>query len=289
MTENRMQQEQTHSMDVGPISWWSWRPGMKPEKALFAGAVFALVGLALAASGLVTLVLGILDGNSPPLQLPGTVTSHSTVAFDNLPHLTIHLHAQGFPDQVMPAVPVSAAHSISDGAHVLVDYSPRLHFLYAIESQGRRYPIPGSSAAGNPFGSLALFFLGAVICPYPMLLTLLAWRDLNVGRGGRKKQQMRARVVGLRAAISSGTRRTGMMPVPSRSWHGVALQPLDSRITQQVMSFSIPEYTYALLHEGDTVEITYSPHLHYVYSISVVEAAKTGKAGKAVDSAETAQ
>ena len=285
MQENMMQQEDTQSVDdVGPISWWSWRPGMAPGKALFAGAVFTLVALMLVGSGLVTLVLGILDGVSPPLQLAGIVTSHSTGIIDNLPHLTIRLHTQSFPDEITPPVPVFASRNIHDGEHVLVDYSPRLHFLYALDSKGQHYLIPGSSAFGNPFGSFALLLLGVVLFPYPALLALWAWRDLNIGRSNRKKQQMTARVVGLRAATSSDTRRTGMMPVPSRSWHGVALWPVavDPGISRRVIPFSISEHTHALLHEGDRVEITYSPNMHYVYSIYSVST-------DVVNSAETQQ
>lgn len=267
------QQEGRQSMnDAGPISWWSWRPGMAPGKALLTGAVLTIVALALAAIGLVTLVLGILDDTSPPLQLAGIVTSHSTGVIDNMPHVTIRLHTAGFPDEITPPVPVSASRNIQDGDHVLVDYSPRLHFLYALDSNGRHYLIPGSSASGNPFGSFVLLLLGIVLCPYPSLLTRWAWRDLNIGRGSRKKQQMTARVVGLRATISSGTRRTGLIPVPARSWHGVALWPTtdDPAIPQRVIPFSISGRSYALLHEDDTVHITYSPNLHHVYSIYTV-------------------
>ena len=95
-----MQQDDRQSMDdVGPISWWSWRPGMAPGKALFTGVAFTIVALALAGIGLVTLVLGILDASSPPLQLAGIVTGRSTGMIDNLPHLIIRLHTEGFPDR----------------------------------------------------------------------------------------------------------------------------------------------------------------------------------------------
>ena len=82
---------------------------------------------------------------------------------------------------------------------------------------------------------------------------------------------MMAKVVGKRAAVRTvarrGTNRPGLLPQFSRSWYGVALDPIDEDATQQTMTFSISYETYCSVEEGTLVSITYSPHLHYVYKL----------------------
>jgi hypothetical protein len=193
-------------------------------------------------------------------------------SFDGLPRLTIRMHLPGFPVSVSPVVSNAAYHAISDGDHVTTDYSPRLHFLYALESAGQYYAIPGSSKADDPLGSTALLFLGVVFLPYPALLALWSWRDLHpTHNGGDRRCTMTAKVVGKRAAVRAvarrGTNRPGLLPQFSRSWYGVALDPIDEDSMQRTMTFSISYETYRPLEEGMRVSITYSPHLHYVYKL----------------------
>lgn len=273
---DRMQQQHeytTHEYD--PINWWSWRPGIKPRKAMFIGAPIAILALLLASIGLITLVSGILDSFSEPLQLPGIVSGHTINSFDGLPRLNIRLHTADFPTIVSPVVSNAAYHAIRDGDHILADYSPRLHFPYALESAGQHYPIPGSSRGDDPPGSVALLLLGAVLFPYPVLLVLWGWRDQHPGHNGTDGRcTMTAKIVGKRAAVRTVARRgsnlPGLLPQFSHSWYGVALDPIESTAAQQIMTFSIDYETYRSLEEGTPVRITYSPHLHYVHALEKI-------------------
>jgi hypothetical protein len=65
------------------ISKWRWRPGMKPRTALTIGVLFSVVGLLFVFLGLVSLIAGILDSNSPPLQVPGVVVGYTTNFLDS--------------------------------------------------------------------------------------------------------------------------------------------------------------------------------------------------------------
>src|SRR5690242_11804678 len=47
-----------------PISWWSWRPGFKPARALLIGALTSLLGLFIATTGLLALAAPLLDHTS---------------------------------------------------------------------------------------------------------------------------------------------------------------------------------------------------------------------------------
>ena len=266
MSDHPLQQRNKYNtQDTASISWWSWRPGIKPRNALVFGGLLSFLGLLLIGSGLLTLIVGIVDASSPPVQIPGTVTGHSTNALDGLPHLTIRLHASGFP-AVSPAVPQSISQTIHDGDPVLVDYSPRLHFLYALDYAGQRYSLPGASASGNPSGSLALLLIGLVLLPYPALLTRWGWLDLHAKYGER--DTMIARVIALRSTQQTHrVNRPGLTPRFSGSWYGVALQPLHSAASGEIRTFSIQQKTYQHLHEGSTVEIIFSSQLRYVYSI----------------------
>src|SRR6202023_944513 len=108
---------------------------------------------------ILTLIVGIVDASSPPVQIPGMVIGHATNALDGLPHLTIRLHESGFP-VISPAVSPSASQAIHKGDPVLVDFSQHLHFLYALDQAGQHYPLPGTSASGNLPGSFALLLIG---------------------------------------------------------------------------------------------------------------------------------
>jgi hypothetical protein len=252
---------------------------------MLLGGLITLLALLLGGIGLITLVLGIMDNSSAPLQLPGIVVNHTVNNLDGFPRLRItitnRLHAVGFPATVSPVVSMVTFHAIHDGDSILVDYSPRLHFLYALESAGRHYTLPGVSMADNPPGSVALLLLGVTLFPYPALLTLWGLRDLRSDysrRGGCCT--MKAKVVGKRAAVRTTTRsspiypgsahRPGLTPRLSRSWYGVALYPVEPTSSEQFMTFSINYETYCSVDEGVLVQITYSPHLHYVYKLEQV-------------------
>ncbi len=273
MSDDRAERQHEYDLrDHDSVNWWSWRPGIKPRKAMVIGGLITLFALLLIGIGLITLALGVLDGFSPPLQIAGVVAGHTMNNFDGLPHLNIRMHTPDFPSSVSPVVSNAAYQTLSDGEHVTADYSPRLHFLYALESAGQYYALPGSSKADDPLGSIALLFLGVVFLPYPALLALWSWRDLHPTRASWDGRcTMTAKVVGKRAAVRTvarrGTNRPGLLPQFSRSWYGVALDPIDEDATQQTMTFSISYETYRSLEEGTLVSITYSPHLHYVYKL----------------------
>ncbi len=280
--------------DADSITWWSWRPGIKPRNAVFVGGLITLLALLLGSVGLITLVLGIMDNASAPLQLPGIVAGHTVNILDGFPRLRItinnRLHAVGFPAMVSPVVSKVAFHAIHDGDSILLDYSPRLHFLYALESAGRYYTLPGVSMADNPIGSVALLLLGVTLFAYPALLTLWGLGDLRSAHSSRNGRcMMTARVVGKRATVPTITQRRdnrpGLTPRLSRSWYGVALDPVEpsssvaplsvacgARINPLVgvMTFSINYESFRSVDEGFLVHIVYSPHLHYVYKLEQV-------------------
>ena len=171
--------------------------------------------------------------------------------------------------------------------------------------------------ADNPIGSVALLLLGITLLPYPALLTLWGLRDLRSAHGRRNGCcMMTARVVGKRAAARTTTRsspqrslrsayqssrgsdnRPGLTPRLSRSWYGIALDPVEpsssvgtlsgtqwsayqffapagwgegARFSVGVMTFSINYETFRSVDEGVLVHIVYSPHLHYVYKLEQV-------------------
>ena len=49
------------------ITWWSWRPGIKPRNAFIIGAPLTLLACFFIGVGLYTLLFGIIDSYSPPL------------------------------------------------------------------------------------------------------------------------------------------------------------------------------------------------------------------------------
>ncbi|HEY5005723.1 MAG TPA: hypothetical protein VII61_21350, partial [Ktedonobacteraceae bacterium] len=75
----------------GPLSWWSWRPGIQPRNALLLGVPLALVTLFMVLLGTFTLIAGIEDSMSPPLRIPGTVLRHSEGTKISPPQLTVTL------------------------------------------------------------------------------------------------------------------------------------------------------------------------------------------------------
>ncbi|MFL5625423.1 MAG: hypothetical protein ACJ788_07480 [Ktedonobacteraceae bacterium] len=183
------EQQKRAGLDVELISWWSWRPGIRPRNALVSGGLITVVALLLAGTGLVTLVLAILHSFSPP----GQVT-----------------------------------------------------------------------------GSVSLLLLGGIMLPYPALLLIWGWQDLFASRESSKRCTLTGKVVGLRASVATRRRSAGLVPHAPRPWYGVALQFTDGAGEQQVTTFALSQERYMSLHEGDTVTITYSPHVHYVFALDQV-------------------
>jgi hypothetical protein len=261
-----LQEEGGHEPD-STISRWRWRPGMKPRNALNLGLLFSVVGLLFVIIGLVSLIAGIQDSNSPPLQVPGVIAGYTTNVLDSLPHSIIRTEKEGTTTTIAPAVSRETAQALHVGDHVILDYSQRLHFLYALESGGQRYILPGTSSAGNPFGSVALVLLGLAIFPYPAFLAFWGWRDLRAQVG----YTITARIVGLRSSKQTRSAQPGLTSRIFRSSYTLALEPVDSSTSSDVMTFNINEEMYRSLREGALVQITYSPDLHYVYTLKQVD------------------
>src|SRR5579884_1626478 len=158
------------------IIQWSWRLGIAPRNAIAIGGVLIFLALAFISSGMLAFIEGMLDSNTPPVRVPGQVTGYTTNILDNLPHMVIRLHSMGFPAQVTPAISPALRNSVQPGERVILDFSPRLHTLYALESKGQRYNLPGSSPVGNPLGAIALIVLGLLLFPYPFFLARWSWR-----------------------------------------------------------------------------------------------------------------
>jgi len=276
------QQQRDATLDVGPISWWSWRPGIKPRNALLIGGLISCMALVLASIGLIALVLSMLDSLSPPLQIPGIVTKHIANSLDGQPRLIFRLHTMGLPAEASAAVSDLDFRTIHDGDHILLDYTPHLHLLYALEHAGQHSMLPGSSTGGVFLGSIALLSSGLLFLAYPVVLANWGWLDLYGHDKEHRRCEMTAKVVGLRAAVQTRASRPGLTPRTSSTWYGVALYPVSvssppSELgamnwapTQQVMTFAISEHLYRSLHEGDVVRIIYSHHLHYAYSLEAL-------------------
>jgi hypothetical protein len=249
------------------ISRWHWRPGMKPRFALTIGVLFSAVGLLFVVIGLVSLIAGIQDSHSAPIQVPGIVTGYTTNLLDSLPHVIIRVEKENSTTTFAPAVSHVTAQSLHIGDHVIVDYSQRLHFPYALESKGQRYLLPGTSSAGNPFGSIALLFLGLIIFPYPSCLAFWGWSDLQAQVGNT----MTARIVDLRSSKQARAPQAGITSRVFRTTYTVAIEPIHASFAQEVVTFSIKEEMYLALRERALVQITYSPNLHYVYALKQVD------------------
>jgi len=249
------------------IAKWHWRPGMKPRLALTIGVLFTIVGLLFVVIGLVSLIAGILDSHSAPIQVSGVVTGYTTNLLDNFPHVIIRVEKENTTTTIAPAVSHATAQSLHIGDNVIVDYSQRLHFPFALESGGQRYLLPGTSSAGNPFGSIALIVLGLVIFPYPAFLAFWGWRDLQEQGGNR----MTARIVDLRSSKQARAPQPGITSRVFRTTYTVALEPINASFSQEVVTFSIKEEMYLTLRARAVVQITYSPNLHYVFALKQVD------------------
>lgn len=251
------------------VSWWSWRPGMKPLYAFLFGGLLSLLALFLLSNGATLLISGMLDSNSPPLRAPGIVTGHTRNVLGS-PQLTIRLEEPGLPPEITLIVsPVTSA-TLSNGTPVTVDYAPHLRTPYALESQGHRSMLPGTSASGNLLATLALLLFGLVLLPYPFLLSFWGWRDLRTPQGCK----LTAYVVALRTAKQTTTRTPGLVRRTTHIWYGVALQPANETTTAAkptVLTFGLKQEVYERLQRGDKVQVIYSPHLHHLYTLKYLE------------------
>lgn len=248
------------------ISKWHWRPGMKPRFAFTIGVLFSAVGLLFVVIGLLSLIAGIQDSNSAPMQVPGVVTGYTTNFLDSLVHVRIRVEKENSTTTIAPAITQVTAQFLHVGDHVLVDYSQRLHYPYALESGGQRYLLLGTSSAGNPFGSVALVLLGLVIFPYPAFLVVWGWGDLQA----QSRNTMTARIVDLHSSKQARAPQPGITSRVFRTSYTVALEPVGTSIFQGVVTFSVKEEMYLSLRERAVVQITYSPNLHYVYGLKLV-------------------
>jgi hypothetical protein len=248
------------------ISRWRWRPGMKPRFAFTIGMLFSAVGLLFVIIGLLSLIAGIQDSYSAPVKVPGVVTGFPTNFLDSLVHVSIRVEKENSTTTIAPAVTQVTAQSLHVGDHVVVYYSQRLNFPYAVQSGGQRFLLLGTSSAGNPFGSVALVLLGLVIFPYPAFLVLWGWRDLQTHGG----DTMTARIVGLHSSKQARSPQPGITSRVFRTFYTVALESFDTSIFQGNVTFSLKEEMYLSLREGAVVQITYSPNLHYVYGLKQV-------------------
>jgi hypothetical protein len=260
-----MKQEAT-SVLTTPISWWSWRPGMRPVNALLLGIPLTFLALLLLLLGALSLIAGIQDNSSPPLQVPASVIARTPNKAIGQSQLMLQLQkTAGIPAKA--TVTLASDRAIPLHAPVIVSFSPHLHVAYALEYAGQRYALQGASAAGNLPGSIVFMLLGLLLLPYPALLVHWGWRDLLLARYERGRlRTTKGRVVALRETTRS--RQPGFAGRGARLWYGIALQPDEE--TQKTCTFSISEETYRSLQKGMPVRIVYSPHLHYVYTVTEI-------------------
>jgi hypothetical protein len=269
------------------LSWWSWRPGIQPRNALLIGGAVACIAVLVISIGLVTLMLGIMDSVSPPLRIPGVVVGHSSAILGQQ-HVTIREFAAksssetgNIPDEVSPVVASETFQALRNGEHVMLDYSPHLYTLYALEQGGRRYALPDANLTSDILGAIVLLCFGLILLPYPALLAHWGWRDLYSQQSRQDEMcKMRGTVVNLRETgrRQSRSTRAGLTPHSARAWYGVALSPIngnksvdDNGDEKQVMTFSISREMYSRLRVGEVVKITYSPRVHYVYALERAE------------------
>lgn len=248
------------------VSWWSWRPGIKPLRAFLAGGLLSLLALFLLVSGLTTLIAGILDSASTPVRVAGVVTDHTTNMLGS-PQLILRLSQPGFPTNITLVVSPAASAVLTNGSMISVDYAPHQRTPYALESKGQRYLLPDTSVTGNVGQSVALLLFGLLFLPYPALLFFWGWRDLRNDRPYRRS----ATIVALRAARQTTNRGPGLIPRVTHIWHGVALQlETDAHLTSEVLTFGIRQELHEQLRRGTRVEVCYSPHLRYLYTLKVL-------------------
>ena len=250
------------------VSWWSWRPGARPLRAFLFGGFLSLLALFLLVNAVIALIAGALDSGSAPLRVQGTVGGHSRDALGSS-QLTIRLTQPGFPASITLMVSRATSTALANGAPVVVDYAPHQRTPVALESNGQRYLLPGTSVSGNLLETLALLLFGLLLLPYPLLLSIWAWRDLRT----RQNCQRTGYIAALRAARQSTTRTPGLVPRTTHTWHGIAVQVESASpnlAEPEILTFGVREEIYQVFKRGDHVRVTYSPHLRHLYTVTKI-------------------
>ena len=98
----------------------------------------------------------------------------------------------------------------------------------------------------------------------------MRWQYLFASTENAKRSTLIGKVVGLRASVPTRKGRSGLVPHAARPWYGVAIHTSGVAGEQQVTTFALNQERYRSLHEGDTVKIIYSPHVHYVFTLEQV-------------------
>jgi hypothetical protein len=225
-----------------------------------------VLALFLLLNAAVTLVAAALDGSSAPLQVRGIVSGKSNRAA-GLPLLTIRLARPGLPASIMLAVSPSLAADLPNGSSVVLDYAAHQDTPFALESHGQRYVLPGSWTSNNLFETLGLLLFGLLLLPYPSLLATWGWRDLRA----RQNCQRTGHIVALRAARQTTARTPGMVPRTTHIWYGVAVQAEHASpgsADAEILIFGVRQDVYSICKRGDRVQVTYSPSLHHLYTIT---------------------
>ncbi len=258
-----------------PFSWWSWRPGLKPQYALALGGTLALIGLLLTSLGLFLLFFSIWDQHSPLQPISATILHHQT---GQPPTLTVQIHNPDLPATASLIVSTSAYQLLLDTTKIQVLYSQHLQIPLVILASGQRYPLAESSSLDEPGNALLPFLFGLILLIYPAVLARWGWRDLFIERVAPEQlSSLLGKITDKRQVKTTQSSRPGRISTGKGGlWHGIALQPLipdKANKQQSIITFRIDEERFLSLQEGDYVQIRYSPHLHYVYSVSNENAA----------------
>ncbi|HEY4382903.1 MAG TPA: hypothetical protein VGN34_00295 [Ktedonobacteraceae bacterium] len=248
------------------FSWWTWRPGLKPQHALALGGILSILGLLLTSLGLFLLVFSIWDQHSPLQPVPAMVLHHQAGPPSDL---TLRLSAANLPTTTSLNVPEAAYQRLTDGTGVWVLYSQHLQVPLAIETGGQRYILPETSSLNEPGTALLPLLLGLLLLCYPAILAHWGWRDLLIQRLTPEHiHNLVATVVGKRTLQITQNNRPGRINVGrGHVWYGIALRPALSEKPHAIVTFSVGEEQFSRLEEGDHVQVRYSPHLHYIYAI----------------------
>ncbi len=242
------------------VSWWSWKPGMKPLYALLLGGVLSLTGLFLLLNSGTALILNVLDSVTPAQRVPGIVVGHSQTVIGSQ-QVTIRLATPGFPTEISLVVPSNSLADLANGTHIVVEYATHQRLPYALESAGKRIVLSGTLTPG--IVSLLIFSL--LLLPYPLLLSFWGWRDLRT----RQTRQIIGSVVALREAKQTTRRTPGLVPRITSTWYGIALQAENGQSASEpeIFIFGVQQEMHKDLQRGDRVMATYSPHLRHLYAL----------------------
>ena len=248
------------------FSWWSWRPRLKPQYALALGGILAFNGLILSCAGLFLLFFCIWDDLSPLQTAPVTILSHHPGHPPSLSLASPDLAPSSLAEIL---VPQSAYDALKDGSSVNLIYTQHLQVPLSLQSTQYTYPLTETSILESPFNALVLLLPGLLLFSYPALLTRWAWRDLFIERFLPKDiLSLHAEVVGKRTLTPGLQQQRRARLLNGQAWYGVALRPAQPIGKQTILIFQIDGTHFSTLQEGDWLFLRYSPHLHYVYSLT---------------------